>query len=155
MQYSAIMKLLKFLYVQRVRGFEIPTSPFFENASTTEWFVDRLSTCKSYLEYGCGGSTYVAAKFGKPFVTIDSDPYFLAAVKQKIREDGLMDSDRQRFCYADVGMTREWGWPILSRRAGRQTLAKFAKYSEFRSVNSLINAGFYPNRWAVSCGLCA
>jgi len=66
-----------------------------------------------YLEYGSGGSTYLAAKLKKTFITIDSDKIFLDAVRKKIIRDGIYDDESQTYCHANIGPTKEWGQPIV------------------------------------------
>jgi hypothetical protein len=106
---NRFVDLAKFLVTQRVLGFPVPDSPHFEGAGN-EYFVNRLRQSSSYLEYGCGGSTAEAARQGKSFVSVESDPFYLAAVKKKI--DGL--PHHGRFIHADIGLTLEWGAPAFT-----------------------------------------
>src|SRR6185503_11787653 len=112
----------QFLYVQRLKGFSVPTSPHFESDDAAAWFVDKLQNSQVYLEFGSGGSTYLAAKLKKRFVTVDSDYFFLKAVRKKIVEDGLLDNERQRYRYANIGITRRWGWPLGLLKPGKKRL---------------------------------
>lgn len=155
MRNRAAIELLKFFYVQRVRGFVVPDKPFFENEATTEWFVETLRNSKAYLEFGSGGSTYLAARLGKPFVTVDSDPYFLKAVKQKIAKDNLLDANIQRYCHADIGITREWGFPLFGKMGGAGRRARYSHYSDFRIVEKDYIPDFIliDGRFRAACAL--
>src|SRR4051812_43292064 len=48
--------LARFLYVQRVRGFDPPDQPLLDDESGP-WLAARLKSTKLYLEFGSGGST--------------------------------------------------------------------------------------------------
>lgn len=116
------MKLLQFFYVQRVVGFTIPDRPHFDEESTP-YFEALLRDANSYVEFGSGGSTVLAAKMGKSFVSIDSDPYFLSAVEKKI---GGTNSN-QKLISVDIGLTGPWGVPVSDKKTpDRKT--KWAKY---------------------------
>jgi hypothetical protein len=126
---------LKFLATQRLLGFEVPDSPFFYGTDgTTEegttWFLDTLKNSRRYLEYGTGGSTYQAAKMGIEFIAVDSDPYFLKSVREKIRNDGYARPDGQTFHYADIGLTGHWGRPLGRGKPSARRLEKFRRYSD-------------------------
>jgi hypothetical protein len=68
-----------------------------------------LAGSSRYLEYGSGGSTVLAAKLGKPFVSVDTDPYFLRAVRRKI---GKLASN-QHLEHANIGWTKHFGCPFF------------------------------------------
>jgi hypothetical protein len=122
-------QLIKFLYRQRITGFDVPTSPHFDSDETTTWFVETLKRSTMYLEYGSGGSTFLAAQLGIPFVTVDSDPYFLSRVRRQIELAGLLRSN-QTYHYADIGLTGPWGWPVRPWAASTKKVLHFAEYSD-------------------------
>lgn len=110
------------LYMQRVSGFAVPSSPHFDDVSTP-YFRERLQASQSYLEFGSGGSTFLAAQLSKSFTTVESDRFFLKAVENKIEAAGYpMDRSKQRLLHVDIGLTEAWGKPLFltptpSRRA--------------------------------------
>ena len=120
----------KFFLKQRLVGFDVPSSPHFDSDLSTEWFATRLRSSRRYLEYGSGGSTYLAAKLGVSFITVDSDPYFLKSVRKKIQRDGLARDSIQTFQYADIGLTEHYGRPFREWRASARRLSKFRRYSD-------------------------
>jgi hypothetical protein len=122
-----LTQLPSFLYVQRVKGFQVPSAPHFDSKST-DYFTARLRAATSYLEFGSGGSTVLAAREGKRFVTVDSDTYFLKAVRDKILnvvgDAGLAQG---RFIPVDIGCTQGWGVPIF-RSPSSERLKKWKRY---------------------------
>lgn len=106
-----------FLLTQRILGFEIAEEPYLDPESL-EFFGARLRESSFYLEYGSGGSTVLAARLKKRFVSIETDPYFLAAVRAKI---GTLAPD-QRLVHSDVGITGPWGRPLSRHHAAIRAL---------------------------------
>lgn len=103
------------LYIQRVVGFPVPSAPHFDEQSTP-FFITLLQASTSYLEFGSGGSTFLAATTGKRFTTIESDPYFLQAVQRKIEESGVsLNPETQRLIPVDIGLTESWGVPVFQK----------------------------------------
>lgn len=102
----------QFAYAQRVIGFSVGDTPEFE-PECLPFFMDRLAAAGSYLEFGTGGSTLLAAKRGLPFIAVESDPFFLRAVKRKVRDIGALDEARQHYLHADIGLTEAWGAPLM------------------------------------------
>ena len=74
-------------------------------------------SARSYVEFGCGGSTFLAANtVGERIVTVDSDKAWLAKV-----ETACNAADtrlRPQTCFVDIGPTLALGYPAdESRRA--------------------------------------
>jgi hypothetical protein len=146
---------LKFLFNQRIRGFEVPDGPWFDSAESTEWFMEKLADARFYLEYGSGGSTFLAARLGVDFVTVDSDRFFLRSVRSKIDHSGYAKPAGQTFHYADIGSTGPWGRPVGRVSASR--LEKFRNYSDPPAA-SLADRAFpdlvlVDGRFRVACAL--
>jgi hypothetical protein len=68
--FRKILSTLKFLIVQRIYGFEIDCKPSFRNKEEIEWFIESIKNCNFYLEFGSGGTTFVAAQEHKKFISI-------------------------------------------------------------------------------------
>jgi hypothetical protein len=122
--------LLRFLYKQRFEGFEIPSEPGFDTSESTEWFLRRLAGSTTYLEYGSGASTLAAARCGVPFVTVDSDRFFLASVRRRIEQEGHSNPSTQAFVHADIGLTKGWGKPVILARPSGPRIRRFRRYSD-------------------------
>lgn len=101
--------LAKFIVRQRTRGFDVPSRPHFD-PQTEPVFEALLRQAGSYLEYGSGGSTVLAARLGVPTVTVESDRFYARSVRAAIGERA-----RNRMLVPDIGVTREWGTPLFKR----------------------------------------
>ncbi len=79
-------------------------------------FERFLGGAKVFLEYGAGGSTFHAARFGVPAIfSVESDFAFLSGVWDAFLS---MDTPSKLVTYhANVGPTKEWGYPVDSSSA--------------------------------------
>jgi hypothetical protein len=141
--------------MQRVVGFPVPSTPHFDEQSTPV-FVERLKAAQSYLEFGSGGSTFLAAQLGKSFTTIESDRYFLGSVRRKIHSAGhAIDPTHQRLLAIDIGLTEAWGVPVCRKPSPRRV----ARWKRYCSAPWEEQAGFAPDlilidgRFRVACAL--
>ncbi|WP_027467441.1 hypothetical protein [Deefgea rivuli] len=152
-----MLELLQFLYVQRIQGFAVPSAPHFDSDATSLWFEQKLQASQNYLEFGSGGSTYLAAKLNKPFVCIDSDRFFLRAVKQKITTDGLFNPVTQCYLQRNIGFTREWSQPVIWASLSQSRQTKFRRYSDFPAElfqnNHTPDLILIDGRFRVACAL--
>ena len=69
----------------------------------------RLSRSNFYIEYGAGGTTILASRLQKRLISVETDAFFLKAVRTKIERD--IGSLSGRLMYANVGVTEEWAPP--------------------------------------------
>jgi hypothetical protein len=145
--------LIAFLYRQRFSKPRIPDAPAFD-VEGDRYFATRMPKARIYLEYGSGGSTIVAAKSRVRFKTVDSDPFFLRAVENKIKTE--FGSPTGEFIYCNIGMTELWGVPIFKRlSAGRRNRWKGYALAPWLSHD----ASFLPDlvlidgRFRVACAL--
>lgn len=120
----------EFLLKRRFLGIKIYNQPWFGSSTATDWFLDTIKNTDRYLEFGTGGSTYTAAKFGVEFVAVDSDREFLHAVEKKITDEGFADPMRQAFVHADIGKTGGRGRPLHWKTADSERLDAFRRYSD-------------------------
>lgn len=77
-------------------------------------YLEMVSSCQNYLEFGSGSSTIVVAGIGKPLTTVESSPKFLSFVESRcrhIRPDSPVSS--MNFVHGDIGETGPWGRPIF------------------------------------------
>jgi hypothetical protein len=69
-----------------------------------------LQQAHSYLEFGMGGSTVLAAWLGVPqIVAIDSSQAWVDKVAGQIA--GAQTVSQTKLLFADIGPTGEWGYP--------------------------------------------
>lgn len=143
-----------FIYHQRIKGFCVPSEPHFDSQSV-EFFINQLHLCKQYLEYGVGGITFLAAKLGKDFIAIDSDKYFIKALKSKMQKCNIMHTNSQVFHYADIGLTKQWGQPVFTRLT-KLRCYKWERYSSIPvgKINSFLpDLILIDGRFRVACAL--
>lgn len=75
---------------------------------TCEWFRDQLGRIDTYLEFGAGASTLLAADAGVRSVSIESDRAYAWAVERALPRS-VADN---RIVHVDIGMTEDWGYPL-------------------------------------------
>jgi hypothetical protein len=68
--------------------------------------ADIYADADSVFEFGLGESTYIANHVGVPrYAGIDSDASWVTQAREKV-------SPHYRFYFADIGPTRQWGYPL-------------------------------------------
>src|SRR5258708_6728299 len=76
-----------------------------------ELLYKEMSKATSYLEYGTGGSTLLAAECGmRLIVSVDSDATWLRKVAERIANKRT--SVDIELIHCDIGPTGEWGFPL-------------------------------------------
>ncbi len=148
------MEYVKFLITQRVTGFTVPDLACLVDEEAVQFFIASLKDAKFYLEYGSGGSTVMAAKQDKPFISVDSDKYYHQAVKKKI---SAIHSN-QVFLSVDVGIVGPWGIPFLksqsNRRMGKWNNYPIAPWEYIRKTNgSIPDLILIDGRFRAACAL--
>ena len=136
--------LASFYYARHIRGFDPPDEPHLDDL-TAEWLQRQLRTTRLFLEFGSGGSTLLANRLGVRTVSVESDPYYSAAVRR-----ALPHPEITTILTPKMGLTREWGMPVFgkARKAERYVNAPFQHL-----------AGSFPDfilvdgRYRVACAL--
>lgn len=88
----------------------IPALPHMEDAGIA-LLQERLAGVRTYLEYGSGGSSVMAAQANvRRIYSVDTDKQFLGAVRQRLQDEGV---PRRRYVpvYVNIGPTGAWGRP--------------------------------------------
>ena len=136
--------LARFLYVQRIKGFDPPGRPVLDEESS-RWLTQRLKATRLYLEFGSGGSTLLANQLGIPSITVESDRFYAAAVRK-----ALPAPEKARILTPPMGITGEWGMPVLGkeRKGPRYVHAPFDRLED--GFPDLI---FVDGRYRVACVL--
>ncbi len=142
------IRLARFFYTQRVVGFDVPDEPHFDPLSTPR-FLDLLSRSKSYLEFGAGGSTVVAAKLGIPTVTVENDCFFAAATQKRIGT-----APTHCILVYDIGLTGPWGKPVLKSPTPRR-VRRWRRYVEgpFEVLETFPDLVLVDGRFRRACAL--
>lgn len=144
----------RFLFAKHVAGYTVPSTPWFDDAST-EFYLSRIRNSKIYLEYGSGGSTVQAAQVVDVLISVDSDPYFLRAVEKELaRQASRADC---HLIYSDIGRTGPWGMPV-SQKMSKERLEQWRKYplspwAVFREKGIEPDTILIDGRFRVACAL--
>ena len=104
----------------------------------------QLAGRASLLEFGCGGSTLVAARQVQRIVGVDSDPAWLARVQEAVAGDAV---DFTPY-HADIGPVGDWGYPADERR-----LRDWPRYHTqiWRHLSGSPDAVLIDGRFRVAC----
>lgn len=112
---------IEFLRIKYIAGFSVPEQPHFDALSTPA-FEALLGRARYYLEFGCGGSTLLAARHSVETLSVDSDRHYAAAVRRR-----LPNGAPCRILDAAIGLTGEWGYPVFTRPTARR-LRRWRRY---------------------------
>lgn len=78
-------------------------------------FEAFLRCSRRYLEFGAGGSTCLAASLVESaIISVDSAPAWLDKVREQCATQ--LKVLRPTLVHAEIGETREWGWPKDEKR---------------------------------------
>ena len=136
-----------------IKGVSVSDWPEFSDANPIcrDFFIERLSQANFYLEYGSGGSTVEAARMRKRFLSVESDPLYLKAVRKKIESLG---APPDAIIHANVGVVEYWGRPFIKRRS-RARIAKWANYASlpWTKLSERPNLILVDGRFRVHCAL--
>lgn len=106
----------RFLAWKARNDFAVPDEPHLD-PQTRLLLQSEMEKASSYLEFGSGGSTVLAASTVQgPVRSVESDRKFLDAVEAKIAKAGLR---KPTTIYADIGLTGPWGYPVQPWYSGR------------------------------------
>jgi hypothetical protein len=117
--------------------------PHMTTAETTQLEL-QLAGLGSLLEFGCGGSTLVAARQLRRIVSVDSDADWLA----KVQADMATAPVEFTPVHIDIGPVREWGYP-----ADEQRLRDWPRYHAqiWRGMSGSPDAVLIDGRFRVAC----
>lgn len=112
----------KFVARKHLRGYVVSPEPTFDEEGL-RFFRAAIQSSRVYLEYGCGGSTLMAANHVSRLISVETDRVFARAV------EALLPHSQADIAILtpNLGPTREWGYPIFDR----PTPAHVAKWRRF------------------------
>jgi hypothetical protein len=146
------IEFAKFLYLQRIRGFEVSDNPVI-CAAGANFFHPRLAAAKSYLEFGSGGSTMLAGRIGLPTITVENDRWFAKAVARR-----LPPSADIRLLVVNTGIISEWGRPTFATKRPWR-LRRWRRYLDLpfelieREKSPFPDLVLIDGRWRRACAL--
>ena len=113
-------------------------------------FSSFLQEARSYVEFGCGGSTLHAASLGVPgIVSVDSSAHWLQQVAGKCVEAKL--ATKPTLVFADIGPTGDWGYPV--DESCRDRWPNYAASIEGMAGTEYADLYLVDGRFRVSCFL--
>lgn len=144
----------KIVIGNRVRHFDVPAEPHFDELSTA-YFREQLAKTRNYLEYGSGGSTILADQVVTNLVSVDSDGNFLGDVQRKLEQQ-----DRHamaKLIHVNIGLTQHWGMPVFTKPT-RRRLRRWEEYAKapwryYRTIGQQPDLILVDGRFRVACVL--
>jgi hypothetical protein len=119
-----------------------------------ECFYAQLIGCKTYLEYGSGGSTLAALRVVPNVVSVENDRAFYRAVSSKARS---LSKGQYFPIFVNTGRTSAWALPAVQRPTAlrlylwrRYAIAPWTVMTRNRLLPELI---FVDGRFRVACAL--
>lgn len=107
-------------------------------------FELQLAGLSSLLEFGCGGSTLIAARQVRRIVSVDSDAAWLAKVQADLARAAVEFTP----VHIDIGPVGEWGYPTDEGR-----LRAWPRYHSqiWRGMGGSPDAVLIDGRFRVAC----
>jgi hypothetical protein len=144
----------KVVMAKRIRHFDVPDAPYFDEQST-RFFESVLRDCRTYLEYGSGGSTVHAHPHAQNVVSVESDKLFLRAVQRKLARQP--QGAKTVLIHVNIGLTERWGKPVFTTPTPRR-LSRWQKYAQspwayLRSRGLEPDLILVDGRFRVACAL--
>jgi hypothetical protein len=103
-----------------LKGKPTPSLEPMMTARELACFKHRLARADIYLEFGCGGSTRLAAEAPvKRIWSVETDGRWIAKCRQHPTIAAAANAGRIDFVHVDVGPIRRFGYPLGKRTAQR------------------------------------
>lgn len=129
-------------------------------------FKKYVLSSRKYLEFGCGGSTFLVLNItSAQVISIESDPAFIEQLSaNKLIANALKTPDanhhtkslspRLRFYHIDIGKTGKWGFPLDDAKRENYPLYSQFIFQTLPSEEILeIDTIFIDGRFRVACVL--
>ncbi len=131
--------------------------PMHASHAEVNCFIKHIINSKSYLEFGCGGSTFLLAHLScAKIMSIESDKNFIDFISQNetIAQNLSQNPPRLSFVHIDIGQTKEWGYPQDESKRHcyplySQQIFTLLTQSEIRAIDTY----FVDGRFRVACVL--
>ncbi|MEG0821687.1 MAG: hypothetical protein RR101_07965 [Burkholderiaceae bacterium] len=119
-----------------------------------ETLKTRLAGARVFLEYGAGGSTVIAARWGvATTVSVESSPEWVSKVEAAVAEAKLAANTTSavHVLHADIGKTGDWGRPIDRKAIERWHLYPAAGWQRLRELGLSPDLVLIDGRFRVAC----
>lgn len=135
--------LLRFLYIQRIKGFTPPGDEPHMDPPGVDRFRNEISKATNYVEFGSGGSTVLVDRKHIRAISVENDRFFARAVSSRLT------SGMVRLIVVNMGLTVEWGFPHFpSERKARDYVT--APWTDKGAFPDFI---LVDGRYRVACAL--
>lgn len=135
----------------------VPFMPMHASNAEIHLFSKYITQSRSYLEFGCGGSTFLTLYISQAqILSIESDPSFIAQLSSYplIQQDQTSQNPRLRFYPIDIGRVGKWGFPIDENYKESFPLYSQKIFTELSSEQiAHIDTIFIDGRFRVACVL--
>jgi hypothetical protein len=113
-------------------------------------FTELLAASANYLEFGCGGSTLLAARAGVRAISVEADPDWLLQVAADETISRAVEAGRLTLHYADIGPVGRW-----SRPKSTTPRAAWARYwlSVWSAVEEAPDLVLVDGRFRAACAI--
>lgn len=132
----------------------LKTVPVAMTVEEVAMFLGYLNNSSSYFEFGCGGSTIVAAAFGPKnlnITSVDSSKEWLEAVRVHGMCRARVDADLLTLKFVDIGPTGAWGHPT---RSAEESNGAWYLYSQAITLaGGVFDLVLVDGRFRVACAL--
>lgn len=145
---------MNFAYIKKIKnktGRSENDFPLRLSLNEKNFLTGCLIEAENYLEFGSGGSTFLALMSGcKKIVSVESDNNWIDNLKTfSLIQQGL-DEKRLYFEYINTGKTGEWGVPV--EESQKELFPDYSKevFEKFENDYGLV---FIDGRFRVACVL--
>lgn len=113
-----------------------------------ECYRSYLGQADRLVEYGSGGSTFLAISLGIPeILTVESDVKWVRRLKRNLHIRRALRSGQLRLRHVDIGRTEKWGKPGNERNRSNWPLYPAAPWEILDSPDVV----FVDGRFRVAC----
>lgn len=131
---------------------------FLPMQATTEeinCFLHHTLESKNYLEFGCGGSTFLMLYTTKANIfSVESNPDFIRHLQQNFLIQQGRQEKRLEFFLIDIGKTKAWGYPIDDSKKQNYPLYSSLVFNTLpQSTIQALDTIFIDGRFRVACAL--
>ena len=129
-----------------------PSKPVLDD-ETLALFTELIKApeTKTYLEFGAGGATMIAAEHVELLISVESDPHYRDVVKSSL--DDLSHSVEAHLLHGDVGVTTAWGMPLFKIKGYSFSGKKYvnAPWALIEQKQRKIDLALVDGRFRTSC----
>lgn len=117
-------------------------------ASEIDCFRRHVQNARVYLEFGCGGSTKLAAEAGVGQIySVDTDQEWVENCRRHPSIAPLVSEGRAIFQWIDVGPIKRWGYPTDRSHVDRWPSYSLSVWEKIEGTPDVV---LVDGRWRVS-----